>query len=68
MVDFEGNCETLITRQELARILPVSYWTLARWASQGEGPPYIKVGPRRVAYRIGDVKDWLKGQRKVGQS
>jgi len=27
--------------------------------SRGWGPPYIKLSPRRVRYRRGDVKAWL---------
>lgn len=60
--------ETLVTRRQLANILPISYDTLARWAWRGQGPPYIKIGPRTVAYRTGDVRDWLDRRRKGGQT
>lgn len=54
--------EVLLTRQELTKILPVSYSTLSRWYAEGEGPPSIRVGPRKIAYRAGDVREWLEGQ------
>jgi hypothetical protein len=33
--------------------------TAQRWRSSGEGPPFVRVGPRRVMYRIADVEAWL---------
>lgn len=62
-----ANRETLITRRQLASVLPVSYDTLARWASKGEGPPFLKIGPRTVAYRVGDIREWLERHKKGGQ-
>lgn len=34
----------------LAHRLGVSKRTLQRWRAEGGGPPYIRLGPRRVAY------------------
>jgi predicted DNA-binding transcriptional regulator AlpA len=34
----------------LARRLGVSQRTLQRWRTRGCGPPYVRLGPRRVAY------------------
>lgn len=58
--------DVLLSRADLARILPVSRRTLDLWAQQGKGPPYMKVGPRRVAYRTGDVREWLNRQERHG--
>ena len=33
--------------------------TLQRWRSVGIGPPYVVVGPRRIAYRTEDVERWI---------
>ncbi len=54
--------DTLIRRADLSLYLPVASQTLARWAVEGEGPRFIKIGKRLVAYRTGDVRDWLRGQ------
>jgi predicted DNA-binding transcriptional regulator AlpA len=59
------NPDQLLTRRQLTTILPVSYQTLARWSSTGDGPAWLKVG-RRVAYRAGDVREWLDCRRKGG--
>jgi hypothetical protein len=51
--------EGFLTPKELA-----SRWkgtitekTLANWRSQGDGPPYTKIGGR-VMYRLADVIKW----------
>ena len=53
------NDETLLSRRELAAILKLSESTLRNWACQGTGPRFRRIGPRRVAYRTGDVRIWL---------
>ncbi|WP_170979440.1 AlpA family transcriptional regulator [Roseomonas sp. HF4] len=36
--------------------------TAQRWRSTGEGPPYVRLGPRRIAYRPEDVARWLESR------
>jgi hypothetical protein len=33
--------------------------TAQRWRGSGAGPPFVRLGPRRVLYRIADVEAWL---------
>jgi hypothetical protein len=33
--------------------------TAQRWRASGAGPPFVRLGPRRVLYRIADVEAWL---------
>ena len=54
--------DTLIRRSDLPKYIPVAGQTLARWATEGQGPKFIKVGRRLVAYRAGDLREWLQGQ------
>ena len=56
------NDEALIPRRELPRYLPIAVQTAARWAVEGQGPRFIKVGKRLVAYRAGDLRAWLGEQ------
>ena len=56
------NDDTLITRSDLPQYIPVASQTLARWAVEGQGPRFIKVGRRLVAYRAGDLREWLHNQ------
>ncbi|MCF6317555.1 MAG: helix-turn-helix domain-containing protein [Marinosulfonomonas sp.] len=54
----QGVLSDWIKRDELARQLSVTTDTLARWATQGIGPPRIRIG-RRVLYRRTSVEKWL---------
>jgi predicted DNA-binding transcriptional regulator AlpA len=47
--------DSLLTPSEVAQVLRVSEKTIERWRSKGTGPRHIKVGPRRVAYRVAEV-------------
>jgi hypothetical protein len=33
--------------------------TAQRWRASGEGPPFVRLGRRRVLYRVADVEAWL---------
>jgi len=37
----------------------VSVRTLQRWRSEGSGPPYIRIGMRRIAYDPQKTDEWL---------
>ena len=54
--------DALITRAELSHYLPIATQTAARWAVEGQGPRFIKIGKRLVAYRAGDLREWLQGR------
>ena len=54
--------DVLIRRADLPQYLPIASQTAARWACSGEGPRFIKVGRRLVAYRSGDLRAWLRGR------
>lgn len=51
--------DQLIRRPDMPLYLPVKEQTLARWAVEGSGPPFIKCG-RQVAYRVRDLRAWLE--------
>ena len=54
--------DVLIRRADLPKYLPIAPQTAARWASEGRGPEFIKIGQRLVAYRAGDLRRWLDNQ------
>lgn len=56
------NDDALIRRADVPQYLPLAAQTLARWASEGQGPRFVKIGRKLVAYRAGDLREWLKGQ------
>ncbi len=54
----------LLTRDDAARYLGVSYKTLERWAAEGRGPKITRIGGR-PKYRRADLDEYLeKGERR----
>jgi predicted DNA-binding transcriptional regulator AlpA len=54
-----GQPEPLLTEKELSAWLGVSAPNLQRMRSNGSGPPFIQLSPRRIGYRKCDVEVWL---------
>jgi predicted DNA-binding transcriptional regulator AlpA len=52
------NDDALLTVEDAARRLKISKHTLNRWRVTGEGPPFIKYGPRLVRYVVGALDGW----------
>ena len=44
---------------EAATYVALSESTLSKMRLTGDGPPFVKVGPRAVAYRRRDLDEWL---------
>jgi hypothetical protein len=36
--------------------------TAQRWRASGDGPPFVRLGKRRVVYRRSDVEAWLRAR------
>ena len=64
--DKPGLLNDWISREDLAHQLSVTTDTLARWATQGSGPPRIRIG-RSVLYRRSSVEKWLSEMEMGGQ-
>lgn len=64
--------DALATAQEAAAFLRLRYHTLAWYRCHGGGPKYTRLGPKMIRYRIGDLRDYARGQpmsdgmRRVG--
>ena len=52
------NTDTLLTAEDAAAHLKISKHTLNRWRVTGEGPPFIKYGPRLVRYLVSALDAW----------
>jgi predicted DNA-binding transcriptional regulator AlpA len=50
--------KVFLTESELAARYLTSRRTVTRWRVTGEGPPYLRLGPRRVMYRESDCEAW----------
>lgn len=55
----------MATPREVAAVLQTSEQGLAQLRFRGVGPPFIKVGHRRVLYRWVDVNQWMDDNRRV---
>jgi len=51
--------ENLLSPEEAATRLRCSAHTLARWRSEGHGPRWLKLGPKRIAYSISDLEAYV---------
>lgn len=47
--------DQILPRKQVASLLGVS----VRFLDAGRGPPYVRLGPRRVGYRLADIQAWL---------
>ena len=57
-----GITDPLMTERELSAWVGVSPPNLQRMRSNGTGPRYVQLSPRRIAYRESDVEAWLKSR------
>lgn len=49
---------------DAAKYLGLSASTLAKLRMSGDGPVFAKLGRRAVVYRLSDLDDWLKRNRR----
>jgi hypothetical protein len=56
--------DQLITTDQLASWLDVSREWCEKKRALGGGPEYIALSPRKIRYRVGDVKAWLRKRRR----
>jgi hypothetical protein len=46
---------SLLTSAETAKALRIRIRTLESWRANNVGPAFVRLGPRRIAYRVRDV-------------
>jgi len=57
----QKSAETLLFRpSQAAFYLGLSVSTLAKMRMRGDGPPYVKIGSRAIAYDRSDLEDWIR--------
>jgi predicted DNA-binding transcriptional regulator AlpA len=54
--------EVILSEDALSQVIGTPKRTLQRWRNTGDGPPFVRLGPRRVGYRPPDVERWLKAR------
>ena len=64
----DHGVEQLIPERELCRLLCISTETAKRLRARGQGPKFVVLCDRRLAYRPSDVKAWLiERERSAGR-
>lgn len=56
--------EKMWTEKETAKVIGYNAVYLSQLRRRRQGPPFYKVGDRRIMYKASDVRDWL-AQRKT---
>ena len=52
----------LLTEEQLSKRIQTPRRSLQRWRSTGDGPVFVRTGPRCVRYRVADVEAWIAGR------
>jgi predicted DNA-binding transcriptional regulator AlpA len=52
--------DAILTRPQACAMISVSEDTLLRLLQKGEGPECVRLSPRRIGYRVGAIRSWLK--------
>src|SRR5438309_4422792 len=53
-----SNPEIYLTEAEFAGRYHLGRRTVQRWRQTGQGPPWVRLGARRVLYRLSDCEGW----------
>ena len=48
-----------LTAKEAAHFLRVTPLTLKHWRDSGEGPPWVRLGPKTIRYRLSSLMAYL---------
>ena len=62
------SAEILLTVEEAATRLKISKHTLNRWRVTGEGPSFVKYGPRLVRYIERVLDEWAASRARRSTS
>ncbi len=54
----------VVSEAVAAEFVGLSVDTLRRTCQRGEGPPRLKLSPRRVGYRLRDLETWLNARAR----
>ena len=60
--EIDGHDDTLVSTRELAEHLGISTQFLEIARHRGYGPAFARLSPRRIRYRLGDVRAWLRSR------
>ena len=50
--------QVILSENDFAKRENVNPRTVMRWRTTGDGPPFIRLGLRRIGYRLEDIEAW----------
>ena len=53
---------TYLTERQFCELYHVSARTAQRWRVTGDGPPFVRIGPHKIVYRMSDAESWAAGR------
>jgi hypothetical protein len=53
------------SERQLAARTGLSVAVLRKWRTGGIGPPYYRLGPMRLLYRIAEVDSWINSNERA---
>lgn len=54
--------DAYLTDREFCQRYRVSARTAQRWRMTGDGPPFLRLGGRKIVYRFSDAETWAAGR------
>jgi predicted DNA-binding transcriptional regulator AlpA len=54
--------DAILAPADAARLLGVHTRSLERWRVSGDGPVFVRLGLRRIGYRVSDLTTWLEAR------
>lgn len=51
-----------LTEGNISKRFGIPSRTLQRWRVTGDGPPYTRIGPRRILYPVAAFEAWLSSR------
>jgi predicted DNA-binding transcriptional regulator AlpA len=58
-VPFDTAPDPILSPQQTAEYIGLTIPTLQRQRTDGTGPRFLKLGARKVGYRLSDIRSWL---------
>jgi hypothetical protein len=57
-----GSGDGYLTERQFCERYRVSARTAQRWRVTGDGPPFVRLGPHKIVYRLSDAETWAAGR------
>jgi hypothetical protein len=57
-----GTLDAYLTERQFCERYRVSARTAQRWRVTGDGPPFVRLGPHKIVYRLSDAETWAAGR------